>query len=154
MSYTITHSFMYITVCDISMLTWLVEQWQVGAVASKTSLNTSTPPPGPQALYLPSSKTKGSPESATETRLNAWGGLEVWSKVLDQHPTCAVDSRLGLAAIFSPRGRGRLPVMGGITLGWSIRYQQREPPLTVPWVRTVTSWGVGQVCRKVSAVSS
>ena len=56
------------------MLTWLVEQWQVGAVASKTSLNTSIPappPPGPPALYLPSSKTKGSPESATEARFNA-----------------------------------------------------------------------------------
>lgn len=154
MSYTIIHSFMYITVHDISMLTWLVEQWQVGAVAWKTSLNTSTPPPGPQALYRPSSKTKGSPESATETRFNAWGGLEVWSKVLDQYPICAVDCRQGLAAIFSPRGRRRLPVIGGITLGWFISYQQRGPPLTVPWIRTITSWGMGPVCRKVSPVSS
>lgn len=156
-SYTITHSLMYITVHDISMLTWLVEQWQVGAVASKTSLNTSIPAPpspGPQALYLPSSKTKGSPESETETWFNAWGGLEVWSKVLDQHHTCAVDSRQGLAAIFSPRGRGKLPVIGGITLGWFISYQQRGPPLTVPWIRTITSWGMGPVCRKVSPVSS
>ena len=54
MSYTITHSFMYITVRDISTLTWLVEQWQVGAVASKTSqyLHPTTRPTNPVPAQL------------------------------------------------------------------------------------------------------
>ena len=40
--------------------------------------------------------------------------------------------------------------------GWLMSYQgnqQRGMPLTTPLIETVISWGLGQVCRKVSHVS-
>ena len=40
--------------------------------------------------------------------------------------------------------------------GWLMSYQgnqQRGMPLTTPLIETVISWGLGQVCRKVSPVS-
>ena len=43
-------------------------------------------------------------------------------------------------------GKGRLPVMGGIDLRWAHWLpgnQQRGTPLTIPLIRTVTSWGLG-----------
>ena len=62
-----------------------------------------------------------------------------------------------MVAVFAPGGRkGRLPVIGGVMSGWLTSYQgkqQKGRPLTSPLIRTITSWGLGQVCRKVSHVS-
>ena len=57
-------------------------------------------------------------------------------------PLRVADSRQDLAAVFTPRGKGRLPVMGGILSGWLVGYQGyqlRGTPLTAPWIRTITS---------------
>ena len=48
-----------------------------------------------------------------------------------------------------------MPVTEELTSGGLISYQgnqQRGTPLTAPWIRTITSWGLGQVLRKVSHV--
>ena len=63
-------------------------------------------------------------------------------------PASVVD----MAAVFSPRRKGRLPVRGELTSGGLISYQgnqQRGTPLTAPLVIIITSWDLGQVGRSV-----
>ena len=63
-----------------------------------------------------------------------------------------------MVAVFPPggAGEGRLLVIGELMSGGLISYQrnqQRGTPLTAPLIRTIISWGLGQVGRKVSPVS-
>ena len=76
-----------------------------------------------------------------------------WS---DTPPPCAADSRQDVAVVFTRGGKWRgLPVIGNwCQVGLLVfrQNQQRGTPLTAPLIRTVTSWGLGQVPRKVSQV--
>ena len=60
-----------------------------------------------------------------------------------------------MVAGFTPREKGRLPVIGGTDglIGYQGN-QQRGTPLMAPLIRTITFWDLGQVCRKVSPVHS
>ena len=61
-----------------------------------------------------------------------------------------------MVAVFSPGKKGRLPLIGELTSDALISYQgnqQRGTSFTAPLIRTITSWGLGQVSRKVSQVS-
>ena len=42
-------------------------------------------------------------------------------------PPCTADGRQDLAAVFTPRGRGRLPVVEGIDIGWPISWLPGKP---------------------------
>ena len=56
-------------------------------------------------------------------------------------PPCAADGGQDIMAVFAA-GRG-----GGFLIT-----SYRGTPLTAPLIRTITSWGLGQVRRKVSHV--
>ena len=72
-------------------------------------------------------------------------------------PPCAADSGgQDMTAVFAPRGKGRLPVIGELTSGGFISYQGNQPrgtPLTAPLIKDNHQLGQGQVHRKVSHVS-
>ena len=62
-------------------------------------------------------------------------------------PPCAVDDGQDMAAVFTPKWKKRLPVIGELMSGGLIRYQgnqQRGTPLTAPLIRIITSWGRGR----------
>ena len=93
-----------------------------------------------------------SPESVRDISGLMEGGAYLsearsWSNT----PVCAAEGKQDMAAVFSLRGDCRL--WGELISGEFISYQgnqQRGTPLPTPLMRTITSWGLGQVLRKVS----
>ena len=121
-------------------------------------------PPGLQALDLPSFKTK---ERAWSQRQWFHGQEELtWLKQGPRATPHRVRQVAGRTreAVFAPRGRGRLAVIGGIEVRWAHWLPGKiaeGTPLTSPLisyqvetfrctVRTIISWGLGQVFRKGS----
>ena len=73
-------------------------------------------------------------------------------------PLCARASKQDMAAVFARGGKGTLTFMGESVSSSSGLIsnqgnQQRVTPLTAPLIRTITSWGLGQVHRRVCSVS-
>lgn len=71
-------------------------------------------------------------------------------------PWSAADSNQDTAAGFT-QGEGKLPVIGETDFRWNWLHQLPGNPaegqaLIAPLMRTSTSWGLGQACRKVSPV--
>lgn len=61
-----------------------------------------------------------------------------------------------MEAGLTPWRKGQLQCVGGTRLGWLISYQgnqQRCPPLILPLIRAILSWGMGHTWGKVSQVS-
>ena len=103
-------------------------------------------------LGLPSFKTEERVRSQRQRFqwLNAWGAYTSEAGSWSDTPPCVV-GRGQDVALRGGEGKGRLPVIGGITSGGLIGYQgnqQRGRPLTAPLIRAVTSWGPGQVHRR------
>ena len=75
-----------------------------------------------------------------------------WSNI----PSCAADGGQDMVAACSPE-EGEIDSCGeALTSSWLISCQgnqQKGTPFTVPLIRTITSWGLQEVCRKVSLVS-
>lgn len=67
-------------------------------------------------------------------------------------PQYAVVSGQDKAAVFPLWGKGKLPFIGGIEVrlaNWLLgKLGERHTPY--PLITTITSWDLGQVCRKVS----
>ena len=114
-----------------------------------------------EACACPASRPKKEPGVSNRdiSGLMEGGSLHVWSKVLERHPTVCIrlQWRAGHGSSLRWGFAGeRLPVIGELMSGGLISYQrnqQRGTPLTAPLIRTITSWGLGQVHRKVSPVS-
>jgi len=101
--------------------------------------------------------------------LNGWGESHMSeARSRSNNPPCAADSGQNRAVVFAPRGRGRLPVIGGTDIRLAISYQGKPasehvhngPFDKVSWwrcskpkLRMITGWGRGQGCGKVSHVS-
>ena len=84
-------------------------------------------------------------------------------------PLCVPNGRQDMAAVLAPRGRGRLQVIGGIYIKLIHQlpgklaggHAPHCPFDKLSWwrcsdlkIRIITSWGQGQVCWKVTHVSS
>ena len=68
-------------------------------------------------------------------------------------PPCAVHRGQDMVAVFAKvGGGGRLPIIGELrSVGALVtRETSRGTPLITPLIKTITSWGPGQVRRKVS----
>lgn len=129
-------------------------------------------PAGLQGLYLPRFKTEEIAQSQQQRPqwFNGWGAYLSEVRSWRWHPTlCAEDGEQNMAAVFAPapRGRGRLPVTGGIAIRLAHGLPgklARSKALTAPLVsspggsvlikvETIASWGRGQACRKVRPMS-
>ena len=118
-------------------------------------------PAGLQALCLPSLNTEETDWSQWQRHqwFNGWGTLHAWSKVLEwQCGRQWAGHGSSLCWVRGWRGEGGYQ----LTSGWVIGYhgnQQRSTSFTSPFdklswwrcsdlqIRTITSWGLGQVCR-------
>ena len=116
-------------------------------------------PTGLQGLCLPTLKTKDRAQCQQQRHqwFNGWGNLTCMKQGpgITSHRVWPMAGKTWQQALL-PEGKGRLPVIGGITSACRVSYhgnQQRGMPLTAPFIRTVTSWGLEQVCRNVSQVS-
>ena len=109
-----------------------------------------------QGLRLPSFKTEERARSQLQRHqwFNGRGSLHVWSQVLERHPTVCSRRPAGHGSRLHSRGEGEtasykagLPQVGSF-----ITREASRGALTAPSIRTVTSWGPGQVRRKASPV--
>ena len=115
-------------------------------------------PAGLQGLRLPSFKTEQRAWSQQQRHqwFNGWGDLTRLKQGPGATPHCVwlrADRTWWQSS--PPKERGELPFIGELTAGGLISYQgnqQRGTPLTTPSIRIITSWGLGQVRRKVSQV--
>ena len=120
-------------------------------------------PAGLQSLYLPNHKTKERAQSQWQRHqwFNGWGILHVWSKVLEWHPT-ACGRRWGHGCGLRYQGKREMTSYrrNWCQVGsWVARETSRGVHLTAPLInyhsggssdlkiRTITSWGWGQVHR-------
>ena len=114
-------------------------------------------PAGLQGLCLPVSRPKKEPRVSGRDidGLLDGGAYTSVARSWRDTPPCTAHGGQDMMEVFAPRGEERLPVIGELMSGGLISYQgnqQRGTPLTTPLTRTVPSWGLGQVRRKVSHV--
>ena len=111
---------------------------------------------GLQGLYLPSFKTKE--PRVSDRGINGLTDAGVYTseaRSCSDAQLCVVDSRQDMEAVLAPRGKWRLPVIGGI----NIRLAHQLPGKLAeghapqsPLIRTVTSWGRGKYVGSVMGI--
>ena len=110
-----------------------------------------------KACACPASRLKKEPRINNRDCwwFNGWGSLHIWSKGLERHPTLCHEQWVEHGTVFPPRDEegGEGTSYSGIDIRWAHQLPGKPAERHARLIRTITTWGPGQVNGKVSQIS-